>query len=619
MGVVAAIRFYWMAKAPSIAPPAPEPEVTERPRRRSQVDLMAMPIEPVEAYLLSMIDGEMDLDELSSSIGKDVKETRAMLRRLAGLGAVAWRVPHPSRPPSRPPSRAPTPARGRPRRPRKPTFEKIDVFGRGAARAGRAEAMPEARLPASATSEAAPDDTARTPSGETAKTPPGATSAQTARTPSGETAKTAPGATSEETARTPSGEAAGTPAPEARPETARTPAPPDAPSPSPTEALGGADLDPSKPEQSEPASGGKQLDSERKRLIDDAHALVGEADHYELLGVHRDADKKAIRQAYFRLAKLFHTDTLYGAELGSYGAKMDRVFQALTEAYEVLSKKKKRRAYDAYLAAVQETDTLDAPPEPRPSMTPGERASRRPPADPSPDRGTPQQPRASSLAARRERTRRLLEKRSLASPRAPGREAILPPTSPKAAVDSLARTLEAVSRAVPRDDRVSRLVRDATNAEREGNVTGAAEAMRIASAWRPNDEHLAAEAARLRREALVEKAPAFERRARYAEKNGNWQEAALAWTRVTDVHPDDPEAALGAARALLESQGDLKEAASHGKRAVQLAPKHVEAHLVLARIYVAAGMRSSAKRSVEAALAIDPRDERAKGLLDGLR
>ena len=120
----------------------------------------------------------------------------------------------------------------------------------------------------------------------------------------------------------------------------------------------------------EPAveASGARFTAERKRQIDDAYALADEADHYELLGVPRDATRKDIREAYFALAKLFHTDTLYGVELGDYRHKMDRVFHAITEAYDVLGKSKRRREYDEYLGAVQETAGLDeaTPPEPEP-------------------------------------------------------------------------------------------------------------------------------------------------------------------------------------------------------------------------------------------------------------
>ena len=47
-GIVHAIRIYWMARAPSIAPPPPPVAPSDRPRRLSGVDLMGLPIKPIE-------------------------------------------------------------------------------------------------------------------------------------------------------------------------------------------------------------------------------------------------------------------------------------------------------------------------------------------------------------------------------------------------------------------------------------------------------------------------------------------------------------------------------------------------------------------------------------------
>ncbi|MCA9613630.1 MAG: J domain-containing protein, partial [Myxococcales bacterium] len=93
------------------------------------------------------------------------------------------------------------------------------------------------------------------------------------------------------------------------------------------------------------------LDPDRRREILDTFYELDHLDHYELLGLEREADKQAIREAYFRLSKLFHPDTLYGKRLGTYKAKMEAVFRRLTDAYDVLGKSKKRERYDDYLRA----------------------------------------------------------------------------------------------------------------------------------------------------------------------------------------------------------------------------------------------------------------------------
>jgi curved DNA-binding protein CbpA len=96
---------------------------------------------------------------------------------------------------------------------------------------------------------------------------------------------------------------------------------------------------------------GVDLDDDRRREILDTFYRLDHLDHYQLFGLERDADKKDIRESYFRLSKTFHPDTLFGKRLGTYKVKMEAVFRRLTDAYEVLSKAKKRERYDDYLRA----------------------------------------------------------------------------------------------------------------------------------------------------------------------------------------------------------------------------------------------------------------------------
>lgn len=63
--------------------------------------------------------------------------------------------------------------------------------------------------------------------------------------------------------------------------------------------------------------------------------------HYQLLGVKPTASAQDIRRAYRELSKLYHPDT---TELASDVAT--RKFQALNEAYGVLSNPEQRLTYD---------------------------------------------------------------------------------------------------------------------------------------------------------------------------------------------------------------------------------------------------------------------------------
>jgi curved DNA-binding protein len=62
-------------------------------------------------------------------------------------------------------------------------------------------------------------------------------------------------------------------------------------------------------------------------------------DYYKVLGVERNADENAIKQAYRRLARKFHPDV-------SKEPNAEEQFKKVQEAYEVLKDKEKRAAYD---------------------------------------------------------------------------------------------------------------------------------------------------------------------------------------------------------------------------------------------------------------------------------
>lgn len=63
-------------------------------------------------------------------------------------------------------------------------------------------------------------------------------------------------------------------------------------------------------------------------------------DYYQILGVARDADEDAIKQAYRRLARKYHPDV-------SKEPYAEEQFKKIQEAYAVLKDKEKRTQYDA--------------------------------------------------------------------------------------------------------------------------------------------------------------------------------------------------------------------------------------------------------------------------------
>lgn len=69
---------------------------------------------------------------------------------------------------------------------------------------------------------------------------------------------------------------------------------------------------------------------------------MAKQDYYELLGVERNADEKAIKRAYKKLAMQYHPDRTKGDK------EKEEKFKEIQEAYEILNDKEKRAAYDQY-------------------------------------------------------------------------------------------------------------------------------------------------------------------------------------------------------------------------------------------------------------------------------
>ena len=85
---------------------------------------------------------------------------------------------------------------------------------------------------------------------------------------------------------------------------------------------------------------------EVRREILALHESLAERDHYELLNVDRNVEARAIKKAYFRLAKRYHPDALTRLHLDEIKEKAKVVFAQIATAYEVLSDPERRRSYD---------------------------------------------------------------------------------------------------------------------------------------------------------------------------------------------------------------------------------------------------------------------------------
>ncbi len=77
-------------------------------------------------------------------------------------------------------------------------------------------------------------------------------------------------------------------------------------------------------------------ESDRRRVLAGLR-LVSAGDPWQLLGVPRGSDKRALKRAFFERSKLFHPDRYYGKEIGAYAGRLFTVFEAITSAHADLT------------------------------------------------------------------------------------------------------------------------------------------------------------------------------------------------------------------------------------------------------------------------------------------
>ena len=71
--------------------------------------------------------------------------------------------------------------------------------------------------------------------------------------------------------------------------------------------------------------------------------------HWEVLGLTKEASDADIKKAYFELAKVFHTDAFTGQNPGKMADLLQVVFNRITEAYHCLLNPEQRQEYERKL------------------------------------------------------------------------------------------------------------------------------------------------------------------------------------------------------------------------------------------------------------------------------
>ena len=388
------------------------------------------------------------------------------------------------------------------------------------------------------------------------------------------------------------------------------------------------------------------LEAEMRRRVLKTHETLELLDHYELLGVDRAADKKALKRAYYELAAAFHPDRYFRTRLGSFKFRMEAIFGRITLAHDVLSNKDARAEYDTYLneqrhaRGIEErlaqafaevkraTESIEREvraqtPLAAPSSVPPP-GSVLPPAPHIPIAAAPVSPVATpsvDVAARRDAlARRLLGGRAAGSSSAPPpRISISPPATPSVseAMEALRRRYEErVSRA--KSTQARKYVASGEAAVAKGDAVAAANAFRVAASLAPTDPDLERKAQEAQARADAVLSETYTRQAVYEEKTGRWADAARSWSRVCKARPNDAEAHEHAANALVKAGTDLHEAGRLAERACALEPRAARYRVALANVYLAAGLTLNARRELDAAAQLSPHDDTIQAMMKRL-
>jgi curved DNA-binding protein CbpA len=408
------------------------------------------------------------------------------------------------------------------------------------------------------------------------------------------------------------------------------------------------------------------LDAPTRRLVLDFHVSLDGLNHYQLLRVEPGADRKMLRRAYFDLAAQFHPDRYFRKKLGSFQSRMEEIFGRVTLAHDTLADPDLRAEYDAYLDQQQRARDIERllaeafaeaaragetverevrAQEPSASLpppsagSPPASSSQRPPSSsvgpPRPRAASspqfdpsalgPPRPRLASspqidVSARRDAlAKRLLGGRPSASSSAPpARPSGVPPgQSVSDAMDALRRRYEErVARA--KNAQARKYAANGEAALARGDTVAAANAFRVAATLSPHDPTLERSALDAQAQAESVLGETYARQASYEEKTAQWAEAARSWMRVCAVRPNDADAHDRAANAIVKTSGNLQEASRLAERACALDPPESRFRVTLAQVYIAAGLVSNARRELETAAQLDPRDGNIQAMMKGL-
>ncbi len=311
------------------------------------------------------------------------------------------------------------------------------------------------------------------------------------------------------------------------------------------------------------AAGSEEVDlpPDRKQEILELDRKLETLNHFQVLGVPPGTSAEDAKKAYYEQSRKFHPDRFYGKNLGSFRARIERIFRRLTEAHNVLTQPALRKAYE------------QAHPELVPPPTPEQIAASTP---------RPRTPEDEQREA--ERRARFARHPYLAK---------------------ASRTTELVTRA-----REHMAKNDFGRAYTD---------LHMASQMDPKNAELAKLLEETKKKNDVSRAEGEMKRAEQAEKDGDLAAAITGFRIAAGIDARNAKAAYKAALLMLRVNSDPKDTKPLAQRAADLEPRNADYKVLLGEILMQADMKNLAKRQFEDALKLAPDHAEAKKNLKKFR
>lgn len=312
------------------------------------------------------------------------------------------------------------------------------------------------------------------------------------------------------------------------------------------------------------------LSLEQKKRILYVEMHLATRSYYALLGLKRTAEQADIKRGYFKASKEFHPDAYFRKNLGSYKGRVERIFRAMKQAYDVLSDAEARKKYDDTLG-------MDLSPE-----------------------------EVAELEARAEAQRR----EELAAREVQERDARMQQ-----------RLKERRLKRNPMLDRVKKareLMELAERASFGGRLVEAARHAKLAKEYAPADEEVARRADPIIRDGGRERARELVKRAQRLLDDGDVSEARDLADEAADLCAREGATLAQVARVLLRC-GVTQRALRHAQAATEVSPRLADGWAVLYELCEREAKWHMALRAAEQLVELRPGDKAAKERLKQAR